>query len=264
MKQQNVFLKVVIVFIALCSTSLHAFAQPCSSPINLITNGNFASGFAGFTSGLPASTGNCQIDTRSVGTSFDNACTLFPATPNGTTMMAVDFHNSAANTMFLQQAISGVSAGTTYTVGFRGASRFAWHNVPINVFYNGNLIGSITINTAQAFGNYSFNWIAPGGVATSGNVAFRIATQDISNDFAITDVQFSYCPSTSWRNIYQKVESTIQRSTRTLQFDDRLAFWMTKRHRRTVDLTARKHKNLPMLLGKTGHGTTAVACWNWS
>lgn len=203
MKQQNVFLKVAMVFIALCSTSLLTFAQPCSNPINLISNGNFASGFAGFTSGLPASTGNCQIDTRGIGTSFDNACTLFPSTPNGTTMMAVDFHFSAANTMFLQQAISGVSAGTTYTVGFRGASRFAWHNVPINVFYNGNFIGSITINTALAFGNYSFNWTAPGGVATSGNVTFRIATQDISNDFAITDVEFSYCPSTSWRNIYQ-------------------------------------------------------------
>lgn len=201
MRKQNIILRAAILFIALCSSQL-TYAQPCATPTNLVTNGDFSSGFSGFTSGLLASTGNCQIDRYGIGTSFDNACTLFPATPNGTTMMVVDFHNSAANTMFLQQAISGVSAGTTYTVGFRGACRFAWHNVPINVFYNGTAIGSISINTAMAFGNYSFNWTAPGGVASSGNLTFRIATQSMNNDFAITDVEFSFCPSTSWRHIY--------------------------------------------------------------
>ncbi|HEY9178416.1 MAG TPA: T9SS type A sorting domain-containing protein [Flavipsychrobacter sp.] len=202
MRKRNNLLSVAIIFIALCSAQL-AYAQPCSSPINLISNGDFSSGFTGFTSGLPASTGNCQQDTYGIGTSFNTACTSFPSTPNGTTMMAVDFHNSVANTMILQQGISGVSAGTTYTVGFRGASRSGSFNVPINVFYDGNFIGSITINTPQSFGNYSFNWTAPGGVATSGNVTFRIATQHIWNDFALTDIEFSYCPSTSWRNIYQ-------------------------------------------------------------
>lgn len=202
MKKQNAILKVAIVFIALLCAQL-TYAQPCANPVNLISNGNFASGFSGFTSSLPASTGNCQRDRYAVGTSFNTACNLFPAAPNGTTMFVVDFHNSAANTMFLQQAISGVSAGTTYTVGFRGASRNGNFNVPIDVYYNGTLIGSITINTPQSFGNYSFNWTAPSGVAASGNVTFRIATQDIWNDFALTDIQFSYCPSTSWRNIYQ-------------------------------------------------------------
>lgn len=202
MRKQNLFFKVAILFIALCTAPL-AYAQPCASPINLISNGDFSSGFSGFTSGISASTGNCQFDTYGIGTSFDNACTLFPSTPNGTTMMAVDFHYSAANTIILQQGISGVSAGTTYTVGFRGASRNSSYDVPIDVYYNGNLIGSITITTAQFFGNYSFNWTAPGGVASSGNVTFRIATQDIWNDFALTDIEFSYCPSTSWRNIYQ-------------------------------------------------------------
>lgn len=203
MKRQNILLRIAIVFIALLSTQQFAYAQPCANPINLISNGDFSSGFSGYTSGIPASTGNCQQDTYGIGTSFDNACTLFPPTPNGTTMMAVDFHNSVANTVILQQTISGVSAGTTYTVGFRGASRNSSYNVPIDVYYNGNLIGSITINTAQFFGNYSFSWTAPGGVATSGNVTFRIATQDIWNDFALTDIEFSYCPSTSWRNTYQ-------------------------------------------------------------
>lgn len=205
MKKRNLFLRVAIVCIALFSTSQLAFAQPCPNPTNLISNGDFSSGFAGFTSALPAATNSfCQKDRYGIGTAFDDFCSSFPTTPSGTNMMVVDFHYSAANTVILQQGISGVTAGTNYTVGFRGASRNNSYPVPIDVYYNATFIGTITINTAQAWGNYSLNWTAPGGVASSGNVTFRIQTQHIWNDFALTDIEFSYCATTSsWRNTYE-------------------------------------------------------------
>lgn len=204
MKKQNLFFRVAFVLLAFFSTQQLAYAQPCSNPINLISNGDFSSGFTGFTSGLALTTTNtCQIDRYGIGTAFDDFCISFPTTPSGPDMMVVDLHNSPANTMILQQAISGVTAGTNYTIGFRGASRHGGHPVPIDIYYDGTFINTITINTPHAFGNYSINWTAPGSVASSGNVTFRIGGFDIWYDFALTDIEFSYCPSTSWRNTYQ-------------------------------------------------------------
>lgn len=187
-------------FFALAPKNVNA---QCTNEINLVSNSSFSSGFSGYTSGLSQTTTNaCLTDRYGIGTAFDDFCTSFPSTPSGTTMMVVDMHSSAAGTMFLQQNISGVTGGVTYTVGFRGASRNSAHNVPINVYYAGTLIGSITINTAHVFANYSFNWTAPAGVASSGNLRFEIATLDIWNDFTLTDIEFSYCAD-EWRTTYE-------------------------------------------------------------
>lgn len=202
MKTRNLFLRGAIALLAFFSTQQVGYSQ-CPNPINLISNSDFSSGFSGYTSSLAAATSNCQIDRYGIGTAFDDFCTSFPTTPNGTNMMVVDFHNSASGTMILQQGISGVVPGTNYTVGFRGASRNSSYDVPIDVYYSTYFIGTITINTAQAWGNYSLNWTAPAGAPASGNFRLEIGSQHIWNDFTLTDIQFSHCNGLSWRNTYE-------------------------------------------------------------
>lgn len=206
MKKQNLFIRVALTLTALLSMQHVAFSQPCSNSVNLITNGNFSNGFAGFTSGMgQTSSTNCPLDSFGIGTAFDDFCNNFPTTPSGADMMVVDCGVTAPNTVILQQNISGVTAGITYTIGFRGACRFGNTPVPIDVEYNGTPIGSISINTASAFSNYSFNWTAPSGVASTGNVTFSLGGTSANNrfDFVVTDIEFSFCPSNAWRNTYQ-------------------------------------------------------------
>lgn len=175
----------------------------CSNEINLVSNSNFSSGFSGYTSGLTLTTSlGCLTNSYGIGTAFDDFCTYFPTTPNGVNMMVVDFGSGTSGTMVLQRSISGVTAGVNYTVGLRGASRFGANPVPLNVFYAGNLIGSITINSPAAFNNFSFNWTAPSGVASSGNLRFEIASTTNTNDFAVTDIEFSYCAD-EWRKTFE-------------------------------------------------------------
>lgn len=175
----------------------------CTNEVNLVSNSNFSSGFSGYTSGLTLTTSTaCLTNRYGIGTAFDDFCGSFPSTPSGVNMMVVDFGSGTSGTMVLQRSISGVTAGVNYTIGLRGASRFGANPVPLNVFYAGNLIGSITINSPAAFNNFSFNWVAPSGVASSGNLRFEIASTAATNDFAITDIEFSYCAA-EWRKTFE-------------------------------------------------------------
>lgn len=202
--KKDIFLSMAFTCATLFSMQQVAFSQPCPNTVNLITNGDFANGFTGFTSGLTQSfANNCQRDRFDIGTAFDDFCNSFPTAPGGIDMMVVDLDTTGTNTIILQQNIAGVNAGTTYTIGFRGVSRFSNPAVPFNVEYNGNPIGTISINTTGSFGNYTFNWVAPAGVAPNGNLTFLIGGSDSRFDFAITDIEFSFCSSNSWRNTYQ-------------------------------------------------------------
>lgn len=175
----------------------------CSNEINLVSNSDFSSGFSGYSSGLTlTTTSGCTTNRYGIGTAFDDFCGSFPSTPSGVDMMVVDFGFGAPSTMVLQRSISGVAAGINYTVGLRGASRFGANPVPLDVFYAGNLIGTITINSPSSFNNFSFNWTPPVGVASSGNLRFVVASPAATSDFAVTDIEFSYCAD-EWRKTYE-------------------------------------------------------------
>lgn len=176
--------------------------KPCTSA-NLVVNGNFSAGYAGFTSQLPL---NCSCtgagNSYCVNTNFNLKCTGWPNVPDHTPGTAtpknflivdgLEGTPTPAN-RFVWREVVNVCATKTYTFSFWANSVYT-DPFNLDMFISGTGMGStnaVTANIPQIWTRFQSVWTAP----ATGTVGIEIRQNsfDAERDFGIDDVSFIYC-----------------------------------------------------------------------
>ncbi|MCW3077106.1 MAG: type sorting protein [Bacteroidetes bacterium] len=163
----------------------------CAAPVNLVSNSDFNSGRASFSSAIPASAG-CGVNSYTVESNFNLKCTSWPNVTDHTAGAAprnfLIIDGSTSNLQTVWQQTVNVCQGKKYTFSF-------WANSIYNeAFTLAMKIGTTTVNTGSitqgAWTQYSTSWWGAPGVTTLSIVQ---NTGGQKRDFGIDDVFFGYC-----------------------------------------------------------------------
>ncbi len=177
--------------------------EACSCPegglsgANLVVNGDFSSGNAGFSSDLPPVMA-CTFDSYWVGNNFTTKCSVWPSLPDHTSgtgnFLIVDGNPTTPKAVW-QQPVN-VVVGKTYCVSFWVASLY---DTPFDLLMtvsdnNGNssVVGMPQINqVSPLWTNYTYTWTCPATLTGSiKTVTIREVTGGEQRDFGLDDICF--------------------------------------------------------------------------
>lgn len=184
---------------------LLALAAAAWAPVasaNLITNGDFSAGNAGFASGYtyvsPTPNTSCWPEgTYTVGTD-PNAChylwTSFGDHTSGAGNMMIVNGAPSANVSVWSESSIGVQANTQYTFTGWVASTYPSSPASLNFFIDGAQVGAFTSSTAPGqWQQFSASWFS--GTNTSATLSIFDQNLDRGgNDFALDDLSFDAVP----------------------------------------------------------------------
>jgi len=156
---------------------------------NVLTNGDFESGFTEFTSGLPLNCA-CTASSFCLGPNFQSKCGGWPNLTDNTSgsgnFLIVD--GSISGPVDVWQYATTINAGKTYCISFWVANVY---NTPfdLGVTVNGTLVpgAQFTVPGGAAWAQHSITW-TPSSAGT--NIAIRQLTGGGQRDFGIDDIKF--------------------------------------------------------------------------
>ncbi len=186
---------------------------------NLITNGSFTAGNAGFSSGLNYSTG-CGTGSYGVITNFNTFCNGWgPLAANSSpNFLALDGNNNGNIPTVLWQSPVTLAAQMDYCFSFYWALGFAHpsQNFPVSidiVDVNGNVVanasahvGDVTIANNLTWTNASVMWNS-GNLTGNYYIAIRQLTGSLYRDWGIDDICFTKKPPCKADFTFQKIDS---------------------------------------------------------
>jgi hypothetical protein len=185
-------LAIVALLLAAFSTS-RAQIKGCETPCNLIKNGDFADGNAGFTSDLGPGCNSCTAGTFCVGPQLTTKCSTWPAnSPDHTTgtgpyLLIDGFAGNGFKDVWKKPL--PVCKGITYTFSFWAKNVYAG-SIDVGMMINGVNVSTASVATTT-WRQYSATWTS----ATSGTItiALRQLTGGAYRDFGVDDIFFGFC-----------------------------------------------------------------------
>jgi PKD repeat protein len=186
-----------------CLLLTQAFVHAQTGCPNLVINGNFQAGNAGFTPGLPLGCNSCTAGTYCVTSNFTGKCSGWPSVFDHTTgtaaglFLAIDGSTTGANDVWSVTGIP-VTPGVTYEFSFWVATVFGpgQQTFDLGMRINGQTVAVGFISQAVGvWTRYSTSWVCPPGVF-SVPLAIRQMTGGAFRDFGLDDIGF-YCTSCS-------------------------------------------------------------------
>ncbi|MFO0858818.1 MAG: hypothetical protein U0640_15845 [Phycisphaerales bacterium] len=175
---------------------------------NLIINGGFEQGNAGFASDYGYSSGgNCcegQYTVGQFGSNFNGFFTNPPPASPGSVQMMIVNGSTIPNQRIWYQTV-GVVPGRTYALTLRGCTAVAGGPAVLQWQIDGALVGNSTSlpNFTQAWVDIRATWIAPPNTTSISLAVRNLNTATFPNDFYMDDlsmVEGTACDSLDFNN----------------------------------------------------------------